>query len=433
MDRIIVSQLGKAYKKYPSRWARLREWISPTGKCHHSLHWVLRDLNFTVHAGEAVGIVGMNGAGKSTLLKMLAGTTQPTTGSVSIIGRVSALLELGMGFQPDFTGRQNVIIAGQLLGLSFADIDLLMPEIVDFAGIGDYINQPIRVYSSGMQMRLAFSIATAHRPDVLIVDEALSVGDSAFQRKCFRRIEDYLKSGTTLLYVSHDIESVKKLCNRALFIRDGHLAQYASAKHVCDAYEKYLFRSVGVPIEAIPKTDASSPEPDASKLDPSLLAHCEQSYGTGIAIIEDCWLEDKKRRPINVVDAGSPFRWCYRVQFYQDVQEPIFAMMLKTREGISLYGVNSSTSSDSPVIKACAGSTYDISFELSNVLAPGVYYLNCSVSRESESGLEFLHRRLDSAIIRVVASPQTTVISGLVELAAQMSIRQVSVQQVEGI
>ncbi|MEN4100658.1 MAG: ATP-binding cassette domain-containing protein, partial [Anaerolineaceae bacterium] len=166
MSAITVSHLGKAYKQYPNRWARLIEWIDPRGKPRHRLHWVLQDINFTVQPGEAVGIVGINGAGKSTLLKMITGTTQPTTGSVQINGRVAALLELGMGFHPDFTGRQNAVMAGQLLGLAVEEIAALMPEIEAFAEIGEYIDQPVRVYSSGMQMRLAFSVATARRPDV---------------------------------------------------------------------------------------------------------------------------------------------------------------------------------------------------------------------------------------------------------------------------
>src|SRR5690606_8406318 len=172
MGTITVSNLGKAYKIYPTRWSRLREWIDPLSRPRHLLKWVLSDLSFIVRPGEAVGIIGVNGAGKSTLLKMITGTTQPTTGSVKISGRVAALLELGMGFHPDFTGRQNAYMAGQLLGYSVEEIAHLMPEIEAFAEIGDYIDQPVRVYSSGMQMRLAFSVATARRPDVLIVDEA---------------------------------------------------------------------------------------------------------------------------------------------------------------------------------------------------------------------------------------------------------------------
>ena len=188
MPAIVVSNLGKAYKRYTNRWSRLVEWLLPFSRPRHQQNWILHDVNFTIAAGEAFGIIGTNGAGKSTLLKMISGTTHPSTGTITVNGRIAALLELGMGFHPDFSGRQNVYMAGQLLGYSVEDITLLMPEVEAFAEIGEYIDQPIRFYSSGMQMRLAFSIATAQRPDILIVDEALSVGDAYFQHKCFDRI-----------------------------------------------------------------------------------------------------------------------------------------------------------------------------------------------------------------------------------------------------
>ncbi|WP_459582289.1 ABC transporter ATP-binding protein [Dickeya oryzae] len=180
---ISISGLNKAYKMYPTRWSRLVEWISPFNIKRHELKWVLKDINFDIHTGESVGIIGSNGAGKSTLLKIITGTTTGTNGNVSVSGRISALLELGIGFHPDFTGRQNVYMSGQLLGLSHNEINTLMPEIESFAEIGDYIDQPVRVYSSGMQVRLAFSLATAVRPDILIVDEALAVGDIFFPAK----------------------------------------------------------------------------------------------------------------------------------------------------------------------------------------------------------------------------------------------------------
>lgn len=191
MPVIAVQNLGKAYKQYPNKWARLLEWMLPYANQRHHLHWVLKDIAFELQPGEALGIIGVNGAGKSTLLKMLTGITQATTGSIAIRGRVAALLELGMGFHPDFSGRQNVLISGQLLGYTAAQIEALMPEIEAFAGIGDYIDQPVRVYSSGMQVRLAFSIATAIRPDILIIDEALSVGDTEFQHRSYDRIRRF--------------------------------------------------------------------------------------------------------------------------------------------------------------------------------------------------------------------------------------------------
>ncbi|MEN6587090.1 MAG: ABC transporter ATP-binding protein [Sulfuricella sp.] len=425
MGSITVTNLGKAYKQYPARWSRLAEWLLPGNTSRHSLHWVLQDINFTVSPGEAVGIIGINGAGKSTLLKMITGTTQPTTGSVHITGRVAALLELGMGFHPDFTGRQNVLMAGQLLGYSVEDITRLMPEIEAFAEIGDYIDQPVRVYSSGMQVRLAFAVATASCPEVLIIDEALSVGDAAFQRKCFQRIESYRSAGTTLLFVSHDIETVKKLCDRALFIREGHLAHFGVAKLVCDEYAKYLFGDRRGRT-TISTDTTSAPDTEAARFDPSLAASCEMNYGNGKADIEACWLEDAAGRRINVIEAGTSFRWCYRVRFNEDIAKPIFAMMLKTREGVALYGVDS-MQLDMEIEPSRAGDAVDIQFSLSNPLAPGVYYLDCGVRIHSANGGEFLSRRVDSAILRVTAGPSSTVAAGLVEMSAKLGCSRAAV------
>jgi lipopolysaccharide transport system ATP-binding protein len=417
---ISVTNLGKGYKQYPDRWSRLAEWLLPGNTPRHHLHWVLNDINFTVNPGEAVGIIGINGAGKSTLLKIITGTTQPTTGTVHISGRVAALLELGMGFHPDFTGRQNAFMAGQLLGYRVDEITRLMPEIEAFAEIGDYIDQPVRVYSSGMQVRLAFAVATAVRPDVLIVDEALSVGDAAFQRKCFQRIEGYRAAGTTLLLVSHDIETVKKLCDRAIFIKAGQLAHWGPAKQACDEYERYLFGD-HKSSNAAKHTDDSTPVTEAARFDPSLAASCEMTYGNGKADIETCWLADASGRRINVIESGIPFRWCYRVRFHENVARPIFAMMLKTREGVALYGVDSKQLV-AETRSFQAGDTVEVDFILENPLAPGVYYLNCGVRLDGNDGVEFLSRRVDSALLRVTAGVTSSVVTGLVEMQANLTV-----------
>lgn len=238
---IKVQHVGKAYKYYPSKWNRVIEKLLPGDKPRHSKKWVLKDINFSIEPGEAVGIVGVNGAGKSTLLKLLTGTTQPTKGSIEIQGRVAALLELGMGFHPDFTGRQNVYMSGLMMGLSREEIERLMPEIEAFADIGDYIEEPVRIYSSGMQMRLAFAVATASRPDILIVDEALSVGDSRFQAKCYARIADFKKQGTTLLLVSHSAGDIVKHCDRAIFLKNGDICMDGTARDVTNRYLDELF------------------------------------------------------------------------------------------------------------------------------------------------------------------------------------------------
>lgn len=245
MGHIRVTGLGKAYKQYPTRWSRLAEWLIPFSPMRHRQHWVLQDVNFEIAPGEAVGIVGVNGAGKSTLLKMITGTTQPTCGQIQLEGRVAALLELGMGFHPDFTGRQNAVMAGQLLGMQVEDIEALMPDIERFAEIGEAIDHPVRTYSSGMQMRLAFSVATARRPDILIVDEALSVGDAYFQHKSFDRIRSFRKAGTTLLIVSHDRSAIQSICDSAILLEGGHMVMHDKPEAVMDYYNALLAEREG--------------------------------------------------------------------------------------------------------------------------------------------------------------------------------------------
>lgn len=411
MGTITVNNLGKAYKAYTTRFARLKEWLIPFSKPRYTLKWVLQNISFTVNPGDAVGIIGANGAGKSTLLKILTGTTQPTTGSVQVTGRIAALLELGMGFHPEFTGRQNAFMAGQLLGYSTEEIASLMPEIEAFAGIGDYIDQPIRVYSSGMQVRLAFSVATATRPDILIVDEALAVGDAAFQRKCFRRIEEFMGQGTTLLLVSHDIEGVKKICGKALYIAEGHLKMYGEAKDICDHYEKVLFGG---------KTLNSCPPSDI--MDASLLSDCEVAYGDGRAFIESIWLGNATGHTANVFASKATIFVHYRIKVEQSLDNPVLALMIKTREGVAVFGTDSlhlgnSTGHFEP------NRTFEVRFKLENNLAPGIYYLNCGLrDRDSEETL-FIHRRVDALVFRVVASKNTTAVTGLVELSATLTIQ----------
>lgn len=420
MGSISVSNLGKAYKQYSTRWSRLVEWFDPRGVPRHQNHWVLNDVSFSISAGEAVGILGVNGAGKSTLLKMITGTTQPTTGSVHRTGSLAALLELGMGFHPDFTGRQNVLMAGQLLGMHAEEIATLMPEIESFAAIGDYIDQPVRVYSSGMQVRLAFAVATCKRPDILIVDEALSVGDAAFQRKCYQRIEGFRSQGTTLLFVTHDVETVKKICDSALFLKDGRLQSWGKAKTVCDEYERFLFGGNKPALESLVVHNVETPK--ASHFDPALSVHeCEVVYGSGKAEIQSCWLTNERGQKINVIESGTRFNWQYQVRFKEDVINPIFAMMLKTREGFALYGIDSKHH-DMGAKKFSKGQTVVVSFGLANPLAPGVYYLNCGVRLDNDEDADFLCRRIDSAILKITAGANSTVVAGLLEMHAKIEL-----------
>jgi lipopolysaccharide transport system ATP-binding protein len=373
-------------------------------------------VSFSVGPGEAVGIVGQNGAGKSTLLKIITGTTCPTQGEVQLHGRVAAILELGMGFNPDLTGRQNAYHSAGLMGYSQADIERAMPQIEAFAEVGEYFDQAVRTYSSGMQMRVAFSVATAFKPDLLIVDEALSVGDAAFQRKCFRRVETYMNQGMALLLVSHDIESIKKICTKALFLNHGCQHGYGDAKEICDAYEQHLFGSRTRLHEAVAAKVLSESN---TLLDPSLLSVNELSYGDGRAEIEEVWLENNAGNRINVINSGSTFALKYRVRFNTSVRYPVFAFLIKTMEGISLYGTDT-LSLNEPVKAYKAGDRIIISFHMGNHLAAGTYFINCGIREEGGETSIYIHRRVDVAMFKVIQARDFTQ-AGLVNLSASFS------------
>jgi len=324
MGIIRVSQLGKAYKQYESRWARFAEWTLPLRGARHKLKWVIQDISFQLAPGEAVGIIGTNGAGKSTLLKLITGTTQPTSGSVHMTGRVAALLELGMGFHPDFTGRQNVYMAGQLIGLGIEEITTLMPAIEAFADIGDYIDQPVRVYSSGMQMRLAFSVATARRPDILIVDEALSVGDAYFQHKSFERIREYRKLGTTLLIVSHDRAAIQSICDRAILLDGGRLARQGRPEEVMDYYNAMLAERGNETVEQSETADGRT----------------RTSSGTGEASVTDIWLENDAGEKVEMVNVGARVTLNVRARVNSALPKLVLGYLIKDRLGQDMYGTN---------------------------------------------------------------------------------------------
>jgi lipopolysaccharide transport system ATP-binding protein len=343
MGSIIVTNLGKAYKQYPNRWSRLVEWVNPLSKPRHHLHWVLQDINFTVQPGEAVGILGVNGAGKSTLLKLITGTTQPTTGHVHMTGRVAALLELGMGFHPDFTGRQNVLMAGQLLGYSTEEIANHMAEVEFFADIGEYFDKPVRVYSSGMQARVAFSTATMSRPDILIIDEALSVGDMAFQAKCMLRMNGLLEAGTTILFVSHALNQIRQFCSKALYIAGGHIKSYGPADKVCDEYQNDL---VLRPVQTAPLSPSSSgPTTDNTPLtrDQDLRKHSPAGLAGGTLDLEFMWFKafDEEGKQTTFCKQGQKlhFRTCIRAN--KDVPAgAAVGLLIADKNGYHIFACN---------------------------------------------------------------------------------------------
>jgi lipopolysaccharide transport system ATP-binding protein len=410
---IEIQNIGKAYREYPSRWSRLAEWVIPGSRARHSLHWVLRDVNLQVQQGEALGIIGVNGAGKSTLLKIICGTTVPTSGHVDVRGRVTALLELGMGFHPDFTGRQNAIMTGQLQGLTADMIISLMPEIERFADIGDYIDQPIRIYSSGMQVRLAFAVATIVRPDLLIVDEALAVGDAAFQRKCFRKIEDYRAAGTSLLFVSHDTNTVKRLCDKAIFLSEGNVVAAGSAKQICDLYEESLSDKLSA--QKISERAQGSSLEGGNTED----KETEREYGDRGATIGSVVVQDETGESATAFQEGSPLKVVCSVEFHSNCTGVTFGMMLKTVDGVTVYGTNTSRSELDSDFKE--GQIVNAEFALKGNLVPGVYYLNVGVAHNSGSETRHLHRRVDCLILRVYSADSSEKV-GYANLFAAKSV-----------
>jgi lipopolysaccharide transport system ATP-binding protein len=391
---ITVTNLGKAYKQYPNRWARLAEWLGLRSKPSYTLKWVLQNINFTVNPGEAVGIIGINGAGKSTLLKMITGISQATIGSVQITGRVAALLELGMGFHPDFTGRQNVFMAGQLLGMSIEEIHALMPHIEAFAEIGDYIEQPVRVYSSGMQMRLAFSVATARRPDVLIVDEALSVGDVYFQHKSFERIREFRKQGTTLLIVSHDKQAIQSICDWALLISAGQLAMQGAPEAVMDYYNALL----------------ASHQNQSVKQEVKENGKVQTISGTGEAVIVESVLMDAAQQPIKVVSVGQSVQLEVVVETREIVPELVLGYMIKDRFGQSVYGTN--TYYLGQVLgNVAAGSRITYKFIFNANIGPGTYSMTLAV-HGSESHIDKNYHWVDLAILFNVVNMKEITFAG---------------------
>ncbi|WAT02181.1 ABC transporter ATP-binding protein [Rouxiella chamberiensis] len=327
MSYISVDKVGKAYKQYPSKSARLVEWLSPTKKQHHKLKWILNDISFVVKPGEAVGIIGINGAGKSTLLKLITGTAKPTTGEIRLEGRVAAMLELGMGFHPDFTGRQNAYMSGQLLGMTSQQITDLMPEIEEFAEIGDYIDEPVRVYSSGMQVRLAFSIATAIRPDILIVDEALSVGDAYFQHKSFARIREFREQGTTLLLVSHDKTAIQSICDRAILLNKGRIEKQGNPEEIMDYYNAMLAEKSGNPVTIRQEQTESG--------------QVQTISGNGDATVSAISLINSSGKVSENIGVGDLVTLKIDVDVHRPIRELVLGFQIKDRLGQVVFGTNS--------------------------------------------------------------------------------------------
>lgn len=324
MSLLTVSNLGKAYRVYASELQRIGRWFGLPTKPSEE-HWVLKHISFSIAPGEAIGIVGQNGAGKSTLLKMITGTLQPTEGNIQVNGRIAAILELGMGFTPDLTGRQNVFHAAGLMGFSAEKIRDVIDDIEVFAEIGEYFDEPVRTYSSGMQMRVAFAVATAIRPEILIVDEALSVGDSYFQHKSFDRIREFQKQGTTLLIVSHDRGAIQALCNRAILLEKGTVIKDGKPEEVMDFYNALIAEKENSTVQLRELEDGS----------------IQTRSGTGEANIESVTLHNAAGDPIEYVSVGENVSLRISTKINSAIPELVVGYLIKDRLGQPVFGTNS--------------------------------------------------------------------------------------------
>lgn len=453
-DDILVSihDLGKMYTLYNKPQDRLKSSLFRRfGKVYGRPFWALQNISFKVRQGETIGIIGRNGSGKSTLLQIIAGTLQPTLGEVSVKGRVTALLELGSGFNPEYTGRENIYMNGIVLGLSRKEIEELYNQILAFADIGEFIEQPVKLYSSGMAMRLAFAVQVYVPKQVFIVDEALSVGDAAFQYKCMASLEKFKRAGGTVLLVTHSPQLIVQQCDRALLLDHGSLLVDGESKPVTDLYQKLIYSESenaarmieilrqdglkqalnynplkGKSIDNKPnvsqvqqtqgyKQTEDDGGPEDTFVDNLPKVTDEVTYGTGAAEIFDFGVYNDQGMLSNMLVAGRSYHWKYKVEFYQDARDVVFGMMLKTAAGVAVTSF-SSISEHGPLAHIPSSSIVEVSFSLKMNVVPGDYFLNAGVSSQKDEDIVFLNRRVDVHMIKVALPDSHREIGGIAYL-----------------
>ena len=434
MTEIVISlkNVSKCFKRYARPVDRLKELFLP-GKTQCQEFWALQNLSLDIPKGQTLGIVGRNGSGKSTLLQIIVGTLTPTSGEVHINGRVAALLELGSGFNPEFTGRQNVFFNGQLMGLSQQEIAAKFDEIAAFADIGDFIDHPVKTYSSGMFVRLAFAVATSVEPDILIVDEALSVGDEAFQRKCYSRIQSIRARGGTILFVSHSASAVIDLCDAAILMDRGEKLLFHHPKFVLDKYHKLMYApeekittlreeirelqntvsydsfkqhiSVVENKTIVDVTCDSEPENVVKTeirefLDPELVPSNTISYVPRGAKIINPHITMPDGTVVNNLVGRKEYIYTYSVAFLKPAEQVRFGMLIKTVSGLELGGA-SFTASSQEIYHVEPETIVIVKFHFKCLLNPGVYFLNAGVTGLVDGHFTFLSRHIDAAMFRV--------------------------------
>lgn len=400
---ISVANLCKEYRLYDSNKERLKGLLRLTRTCNYRPHHALDHINFQIRKGETVGIIGVNGSGKSTLLKILTGVVTPTSGEVKVNGRISALLELGAGFNPEYTGMENIYLNGTMMNYSRREIEAYIPSIIEFADIGEFIHQPVKNYSSGMFARLAFAVAISVKPEILIVDEALSVGDIFFQAKCFKKFEEFRQKGVTVLFVSHDLSSISKYCSRAILLDRGKLVAEGTPKETVDLYKRLLSRSAPDP-RATP-VKLGQPEGgcwrSGMSCNPDVL-----EYGNKLAEIVDFAIMNDEETVTSTISKGETFTVRMKVRFNADIEEPIFAFSIKNRLGIELAGTNTQLEGKQ-LARGERGKTYTAVFTQKMMLQGGDYLLSLGCTGYGRDHLEVYHRLYDICSFVVVSNKNT--------------------------
>lgn len=352
MNAIKVEGVSKVYPLYERPIDRMKETLSPFKKVYHEDFYALENVNFSIEKGETVGIIGTNGSGKSTILKIITGVLSPTSGNVEVNGKISALLELGAGFNMEYTGIENLYMNGTMMGYSREEMDKKIPEILEFADIGDFVNQPVKTYSSGMFVRLAFSLAVNVEPEIMIVDEALSVGDAFFQAKCFTKLEEIKKRGTTILFVSHDIISVKKLCKRAIWIEKGIVKADGLSSDVCEQYLSMQIeennRQKEKAIATIENTYQTKVNHGKQKKYFKKLSFSDKSQitTTGKAEIVSFYIKNKDGDEVLVLKPDEDYTFGMLVEFHEKMNNVLFGFEMENTKGVKLFSVNSYLTDD---------------------------------------------------------------------------------------
>jgi len=422
---ISLHNISKYYKLYSAPKDRLKEALHPSGKTYHKKFYATKNVSLEIKKGEIIGIVGRNGSGKSTLLKLITKVLTPNEGTVEVDGKISALLELGSGFNPEFTGMQNIFFYGTILGYSKEEMNEKLDEIISFAEIGDFIDQPLKTYSSGMKARLGFAVAVHIEPEILILDEVLSVGDVLFKRKSYAKMQEFFENGKTIIYVSHSANEVNRLCTRAVFLLNSEIIMDDKPKLVTKYYEKYLFakkenqakvideiKNLACQIEpskvTISKEDLDNNEL-ASEIDetkqkaffiPDFESKNRTEYDNTFLDIYDIWIETLNGEKVNALITNERYRYCYKLKFKDDFKDVDYGMQIITEKGVLITG----SKNEQSIAHVKNDDILQVKWEFNCLMHEGIYYTNVAVNHPVDGSREYINRIIDAVVFKVLPS-----------------------------